>query len=244
MRLSKVLVATALAIGLTVGGATQADEIGGAEVITLNPSGLSGSALDERISFIEQRLDAQRKHAYYWQWGWTGVYGTGLVLNTARAIASEDNEHQADYVVGAVKAAGGVARMLLNPHPVRNGADPIRAMGGNTREAKARKLAKAEELLLDNAHVTKRRKSIKAHAANVLVNVAGGAIIWGLGAPTDAAISTIVGITVGTANILSVPGNGERDLADYKSRFGSSTARRWDWHLVPTMGGAAIQVTF
>jgi hypothetical protein len=166
-----------------------------------------------------------------------------MVIQSIRGGLSEDNEHQADYVVSAIKAAGGTARMLLSPHPGRNGADEIRAMGGNTREAKARKLAKAEELLLDTAHVSERRFSPKAHIANVLVNVAGGAIIWGLGAPSKALESTLVGIAVGTANIMSAPWDGDDDLAAYKARFGG-TARGWDWKIVPTLSGAAVQVTF
>jgi len=236
-----LIIVLAVAVGL--GGTARADDMGGAETITINPSGLSTSDLDARIAFIEGRLDASQKHAYYWQWGWMGVYGSGMVLQSIRAGLSEDNEHQADYVVSAVKAAGGVARMYFSPHPVRNGADPIRAMGGNTREAKARKLAKAEELLLASAKASDRRFSTKAHAANVLVNVAGGAIIWGLGAPSDALTSTRVGVAVGTANIMSAPWDGDDDLAAYKARFGG-TARGWDWKIVPTLSGAAVKVTF
>lgn len=232
-----------LAVAVGVAGTARADDMGAAETITVNPSGLSESELDARIDFIEQRLEATRKHAYYWQWGWTGFYGAGLVIQSLRAGLSEDNEHQADYVVSAIKAAGGVTRMILAPHPARNGADEIRAMGGSTREAKARKLAKAEELLLDSAHVADRRFSVKAHAANVLVNLAGGAIVWGLGAPSDALEATLVGIAVGTANIMSAPWKADDDLADYEARF-SGTARGWDWQVVPTLGGAAVQVTW
>ena len=222
-------------------GAARAEEM---QAVTANPSSLSSSELDSRIAFIEERLDAHRTHAYRWQWGWMGIYGAGLVVQSLRAGISEDNEHQADYVVSAVKAAGGVARMYLAPHPARNGADELREMSASSREAKARKLAHAEATLIENAKFTSRRKSLKAHAANVLVNVAGGAIIWGLGAPSDALSSTLVGIAVGTANIMSSPWYGEQDLADYKARFGSGSARGWDWKLVPTLGGAAVQVTF
>lgn len=228
----------ALAVTLGLSGTVRADDMGG--------SGFSVPAgdVDARIAFIEERLDAHRKHAYYWQWGWTSVYGSGLVIQSLRAGLSEDNEHQADYVVSAVKAAGGVARMLLAPHPGRLGADPIRAMGGSSPEAKARKLAKAEELLKANAERAEQRWSEKAHLANVGVNLAGGAIVWGLGAPSDALISTIVGIAVGTANIMSAPWYGDKDLAEYNARFGGATTRGWDWKIVPTMGGAAVHVTW
>ena len=232
-----------LAVFVGLSGTVRADDMGGAGTITVNPSRLSNAELDARIAFIEGRLDASRTHAYRWQWGWMGFYGTGLVIQSVRGGLSEDNEHQADYVVSAIKAAGGVARMYLSPHPARNGADPIRAMGGNTREAKARKLAKAEELLQESADVSDRRSSTKAHVANALVNVAGGAIIWGLGAPSDALSSTLLGIAVGTANILSAPWDSDDDLDAYKARFGG-TARGWDWKIVPTLSGAAVQVTF
>jgi len=237
------VLAVAVAVAVGLGGSARADDMGGAETITLSPSRLSDSELDARIAFIEDRLEAQRKHAYYWQWGWTGFYGAGLVVQSVRAGLSEDNEHQADYVVSAIKAAGGTARMLLAPHPGRNGADEIRAMGGSTREAKARKLAKAEEVLLATAKASDRRFSTKAHAANVLINLAGGAIVWGLGAPSAALEATLVGITVGTANILTSPWDGDDDLAAYKARF-TGTARGWDWKVVPTLSGAAVQVTF
>ena len=232
-----------LAVAVGVAGSARADDAGGAETITINPSGLSNAELDARIAFIEQRLDANQKHAYYWQWGWTGFYGAGLVVQTIRGGMSEDNEHQVDYAVSAIKAAGGVARMYFSPHPGRQGADPIRAMGGNTREAKARKLAKAEELLLASGHIADRRRSIKAHAGNVLVNVAGGAIIWGLGAPSKALESVLLGVAVGTANIFTAPWDANDDVDAYKARF-SGTARGWNWKVVPTMGGAAVQVNF
>jgi hypothetical protein len=233
-----LIIVVAVAVGLA--GSARADEM---QTITANPSGLSEAELDARIAFIEERLDATRKHAYYWQWGWTGFYGAGLVVQSIRAGVSEDNEHQADYVVSAIKAAGGVTRMLVAPHEIRNGADPIRAMGGNTREAKARKLVKAESMLLEAAHLSDRRFSKKAHAGNVLVNVAGGAIIWGLGAPSKALESTLVGIAIGAANILTMPWKNDDDLDAYKARFGGS-ARGWDWQIVPTLSGAAVQVTF
>ncbi len=241
MRLTTKLFTIVLAcsIGLA-SGVARADVVGGGGFSV--PS--SGSEIDQRIAFIEDRLDAHRKHAYYWQWGWMGVYASGLVLGTARAIASDDNEHQADYVVTAIKGAGGVARMYLAPHPARNGADELRAMPANSRDAKMRKLAAAEQLLMDNAKATERRWSEKAHAANVLVNLAGAGIIWGLGSPSDALASALVGITVGTANILSAPWYGEDDLAEYRSRFGVAQSPKMSWKVVPTLGGAALQVTW
>lgn len=234
----------ALAAAAALGGTAATAVADDVKTITSNPSSLSASELDARIAFIEERLDAHRKHAYYWQYGWTAAYGSGLVIQSVRAGVTKDDENRADYVVSAVKAAGGVARLLLRPHPATHGADPLREMGGDTREAKERKLAKAEEMLLGTAKFSDRRFSQKAHIANVLVNVAGGAIIWGLGAPLHAVQSTLVGIGVGASQIVSAPWYGDEDLDEYEARFSGGTTRGWDWKLVPTVGGAAVQVTF
>jgi hypothetical protein len=40
-----------------------------------------------------------------------------------------------------------------------------------------------------------------------------------------------------------MPWKNDDDLDAYKARFGGS-ARGWDWQIVPTLSGAAVQVTF
>jgi hypothetical protein len=49
---------------------------------------------------------------------------------------------------------------------------------------------------------------------------------------------------VGTLNIWSAPKRGIEDLNDYETRFGRKIADRFRWSIVPTLGGAARQVTF
>ena len=51
-------------------------------------------------------------------------------------------------------------------------------------------------------------------------------------------------VAVGTAQILSAPKRGIQDLEDYQTQFDLKTASRFDWMIVPTMGGAALRVTF
>jgi hypothetical protein len=43
---------------------------------------------------------------------------------------------------------------------------------------------------------------------------------------------------------LSAPKRGIQDLNDYETRFGMKTTSRFNWSIVPTMGGAALKVTF
>ncbi len=239
--------------------------------LTRNPPGLSDSELDERLAYLEERLDDGENYAKYWQWGWTGGYGLGIVVGVGKSISccsnrkagpggqrdpitgqvfgfhsrkEKRNEQRVTHIVTAVKGAIGTTRMLLMRHPGRHGADAMRAIEGDSRDAKLARLAKGEELLQNVAKSAERRWSWKAHAGNIGLNLAGAGFILGFGRESDAWESLGVGIGVGTLQILSAPKRGIQDLNDYETRFGMTTASRFNWSIVPTMGGAALKVTF
>ena len=212
--------------------------------ITRNPPGLTDSELDARLAFLEERLDGGEKYAKYWQWGWTGGYSLGIVIGTAQAIDEDENKKRTNHIVTAVKGVIGTSRMLFFPHPGRNGADAMREIPGDSREAKLQRLKKGEETLQRVAKRAKQRTNWKSHAGNIALNAAGGAFIFGFGRDKDAGISMGIGISVGTMQILSAPKRGIQDLSDYETKFGMKTASRFDWMIVPTMGGAALKVTF
>jgi len=239
--------------------------------ITRNPSGLSDSELDARLAFLEKRLDDGENYAKYWQWGWTGGYGLGIVVGVGKSISccsnrkagpggqrdpitgqvfgfhsrkEKRNEQRVNHIVTAVKGVIGTSRMLLSRHPGRHGADAMRAIEGDSREDKLARLDKGEELLQSVAKSAERRWSWKAHAGNIGLNLAGAGFIFGFGRESDAWESLGIGIGVGTIQILSAPKRGIKDLDDYETRFGMKTASRFNWSIVPTMGGAALKVTF
>jgi len=212
--------------------------------ITRNPPSLSDSELDARLAFLEKRLDAGEQYSKIWQWGWTGGYSVGMIVGSAQAIDTSNNKKRANYIVTASKGLIGTTRMLFFRHPGRNGADPMREISGNSREAKLQRLAEGEALLQKVAKRAEQRTNWKSHAMNVALNAVGGAFIFGFGRDKDAGISMGVGISVGTAQILTAPKRGIQDLEDYQTRFGMKTASRFDWMIVPTTGGVALQVTF
>jgi len=221
-----------------------APAVAGAQV-TRNPSALSDAELDERIAFIEERLDAGETYAKYWQWGWTGAYSMGVVIGTTQASLTDSGKNRANYVTTAVKGVIGTTRLVFWPHPGRNGADEIdESLFGTTRSAQERRLQRGEEILQEVADKATHRTNWKSHAANVGLNLVGAGFILGFGHATDAAESFGVGVAVGTAQILSAPKRGIQDLEDYQTRFGMKTSKRFDWSITPTLGGAALNVTF
>ena len=235
---------------------TQQDKPHG--TITRNPPGLSDSELDARLAFLEKRLDDGETWAKTWQWGWTTGYSLGIVIGVGKAIdccsnrkagfansvKEKRNEQRVTHIVTAAKGVIGTSRMLFWRHPGRNGADEMRAIKGDSREAKLTRLAKGEDVLQHVAKAAERRWNWKSHAGNIGLNLAGGAFIFGFGRDSDAWESMGIGIAVGTLQIFSAPKRGIQDLDDYQTRFGMKTASRFDWSIVPTAGGAAIQVTF
>jgi len=226
--------------------------------ITRNPAGLSDAELDARLAFLEQRLDDGETYAKYWQWGWTGGYSLGIVYGVGESIAccsnkksgpansvkKKRNEQRVNYIVTAAKAAIGTSRMLFWRHPGRNGADSMRAIEGDSREARLARLAEGESVLRAVAKRAEQRTDWRAHAGNIALNAAGAGFIFGFGRDSDAWESLGVGIGVGTLNILTAPKRGIQDLEDYETRFGMKTAERLRWSIVPTLGGAALQLTF
>ena len=120
----------------------------------------------------------------------------------------------------------------------------MRAVTGNSREARLARLAEGEVLLQAVAKRAQQRTDWRMHAGNIALNLAGAGFIFGFGRDSDAWESLGIGIAVGELSIWSEPQSGIQDLSDYQTRFGMKTASRFHWAIVPTMGGAAVMVTF
>jgi hypothetical protein len=241
MKELKIALVLAVFLATTAG----AQEIVGP--ISGNLSHLDDREIDARIAFIEERLDAGQRNARIWQYGFTGLYSLGIVTGTVRA-ATQDGDDQVAGIVGAVKGLFGTTRMLLAPHPGRLGADPVRAISGDSREARLERLERAEAQLYDVVMRTESRFSWKRHAANIGVNLAGGLIVGFVGDTTDAIVDSTVGFVVGEIMTFTMPWRSTRDVREYKERFGLASEPAVTWHIEPItrqgIRGAAIQLRF
>jgi len=206
-----------------------------------SPSVTADEEIDLRLGYIEERLDAGKRHARYWQNGWTGFYSASALAQTVFWLDADNNDDRINYLVGAVKATGGLLDMLLRPLPGRYGAAEIKSLEGPSHV----RLGKGEDLLQAAARRAQEKTTWKPHLKVLGVNLIGGAVILAFGDGGDALVSTAMGVAVAEANIWTQPTRPSSDLRDYQSRFQGMQARRGHrWQLLPFPGGAMLRTSF
>ena len=209
------------------------------------PASLTEEDIDQRLRFIEQRLNAAKPGAQRWQYGWTALFAANTAFSSFIAIRSSSGDNEAQYTVEAVKSAGALALMLLRPLPAVDGAEPLAAMPDTTLEQKTARLEAAEDLLRTNAKRARERTSFTRHLLAVTVHLVGSTAIAALGDVRDAAISNLTGIAVSQVHIWSQPWRAIGDLEAYERQFPTaSTAEALSWQLTPIPGGLGVTIHF
>lgn len=206
---------------------------------------ISDTELDQRLHFIETRLGGLNPNARRWQYGWTGFYAAAAIGQAALAIDEDDNDDETNYIVGTVKAAGALTQLLLKPLPAVKSYDRFQSMSSQTRAERLIKLEQGEALLRENADRALQRYGWKRHLIGIGANLLGGAVIAAWGDSSDALTSTVLGIAVSEATIWTEPRRAMTDLKDYRDNFRRErTSKVRNWQLVPTVGGAALHISF
>lgn len=206
--------------------------------------GMSDSEVDRRLTYLEERLDAHRDYAWWWWSGWTAFYSIGAGVEGVRAGLANGGATRADEIIGAVKATGGALYLLLYPLHAKDGADAVRALPGTTSDDRRRQLVVAEEQLQTNADESHLRYSWVRHALIIGINAVGAVIVWkGFDDVSRGWRSAGIGTAVGEISLWSRPWWAAEDWEEYQHRFEPGD-QRISWHIVPTVGGAALQVTF
>jgi len=213
------------------------------------PEPHSDEELDQRLHFLEARLDAGRLHAAAWSWGWLGIEGLGGVNEIVSATRESESSDRARNIVDAVKSSVGVADIVvLRPMPGRSGAAPLRALPGATFAEKRAQLVRGEAILLAAAARAEERLSWQSHLGNLAFNLAGSAVLLGLGHRDAAWVSLATGAAGGELEIWSEPWRAPRDLEDYRKLVAAGVALASDppvrWHGAFTGTGLALQLQF
>jgi hypothetical protein len=195
-----------------------------AEPAPADHASLSDVQIDQRIRFLEQRLDDSKTHGQIWFWSWLAINSGSMVGNGIVAGTRSEHDDQVNYATGAVLGAIGVADQFLRPLEARYGADPIRGLPEATREQKLAKLRAAEDQLRRNALRAEGRHQVLPYAGNAGLALAAGLVVglWGeQGAGIETGISTLIG---GAINILTEPGRPAQDWQSYLAMTGRRTA--------------------
>lgn len=208
---------------------------------------LSDAEIDRRLEFLTARLDAGRRHAALWQYGWLGVNAVGGIAPAVQAGFDDGTDRDYD-IIEASKGAIGVTYLLVAPMPGRHGADLIRAMPDATHADRAARLLEAERTLHETALRSEQRKQWLVHLGNLGLNLAGGIALFALGDPEKAGLSIGVDTAVGEVQILTQPWKPEKDWADYRAfvetGHASAVPTARSWHVVPARRGLALAVDF
>jgi hypothetical protein len=192
----------------------------------------------QRLAYLERSLDASRASIRLWQDGWTTVYGMAAITYTAMALDTDDSDDRTLHSLGALRAALATTLLTIRPHPGRDGADPVRAMGNASLDDR---LAAAERLLRDSAHRTQSKRRPARHLRNVLLNLGFGGLVWALGNKDDALPFTLMGIAGGEAVLLTLPEQPRHHLDLYKKQLGYRAPGERTWRLVARPGGLGVQ---
>jgi hypothetical protein len=185
---------------------------------------LSDAVIDERIRFIEERLDERQLHGQIWYWSWLSINSVATVGLGVFAGLADNTDDRVNDGVNAGIAALGVADVLFRPLEARLGAEPIRGLPDATREEKIDKLRAAEKLLQANAARAEERTDWTMHAANLGVATAAGLAIGLAGDPKDAAISAGANLIGGVIYLLSEPAGPTDDWKAYQKMTGKDVA--------------------
>jgi hypothetical protein len=204
---------------------------------------LPDNVIEQRIRFIEEKLDSHKTHGQIWYWGWMGIdAGSAIGLGI---IAGLDN-HEDDAVNNGVNAglgAIGVADLLLRPLEARHGADPIRSLPEETRDERIAKLRAGEEQMQRNAERASERTSVAMHAGNLFINGIAGVIVGLAGKTSDAIITSTTGAIGGEINIWTQPWGPETDWEDYKNMVGHRTdVTKVDVFMAALQDGATLNL--
>ena len=181
---------------------------------------LSDVEVTNRLTYIQGSLDGGRKAADLWWDGWLVGYSVSTFGQIAAQSGSHSEKQKQDLLVGAATTGLGAIGQLVFPLDAGFLADQLRAMPGDTPEARRAKLASAEGFLRRSAAQEEFGRSWKTHAIAGIVNLAAGLVIWRhYDRPArDGLLTFALGQFVSEVQIFTQPTKAVRDLHEYEHR--------------------------
>ena len=207
----------------------------------------SDEEVNDKLAFIERRLDAGTAEANRWSYAWFTTFGTLAVGQFGVALGVKDPGFRADMAVGAVSSAFGVLPFALLPFTPRFAASQLAAWPERTPEERRKKLVRAEELLKKSAEVERLGHGWVPQIAGIGVSVGFGLVLsLGYNRIRTGMMNTAVGIALVETQIFTQPTTAIDDWNDYQkgSLHGARHSHGTSIAIVPSPGGINIAGAF
>jgi hypothetical protein len=191
--------------------------------VSAQNSGDRDAEIAARLQFVEHALDAGRKSADRWWYGWLAAYGAAGIVQTSFAVTVEDSHQQQDLAIGALTSFVGAAGQFVFPLQAGRFARTLRTMPEGTADERRAKLAKGEAFLEKAAEQEAFGRSWKSQASSLAVNGGAGlatSLLFDRPA-RDGLITFAIGQAVSELQYFTQPLKAVRDLAAYRRQRGA-----------------------
>ncbi len=199
-----------------------------------------------RYGFIDAEMTRSASYARTWWTLWMVGYSAATAGSVAFGALTTSYDLRVDAYVDAVKSGLGLGSVALTLGRPFRAPGELHAMDASTIDARALRLARAEELLEKSAADQSLGTSWLAHVAGLGVNLGGAAILWfGYGQRGIVFVDLAVGAALGELQIITAPTDAIDTLRRYRAGdFTPRAERKLTWSIAPAPGGAGIRVAF
>jgi hypothetical protein len=209
---------------------------------------LQARSLDERLRYIDQRLQADAANARIWKYSWASIYAA-LAVGQFTAAPLVSRSTAKNLYVGGSAALIGLAPLLITPLKVIKDSRRVSELAAHPGDDPCAALFEIEELLKRDAENEALGRSALFHGGNVVFNLGLFFLIGaGFGHWTSATISLLTGIATGEIMIFTQPTGALRTLSEYRSgNFQVQPSRAAVWPvplLAPGLAGIGFTGSF
>lgn len=199
--------------------------------------------VEERLEWLEQRIQAEARGATLWESAWSVVDVGGVGYGIYSLSRQKTRGELAAGIVGVTKASLGVLAISILPLHATLGARELARRERDEQDRVAR-LDFAEKVLYRNVVDVEQRYTWRPHVLGLAVHLVGAAIIGALGDWKKAGTSFGIGIAVTEAQIWTRPWRARRDLREYRKQFGDVAPPWPPVRRALQVGAASIGLTF
>jgi len=209
---------------------------------------LQSRSLEERLRFLDERLQSDAANARIWRFSWAAIY-SALAVGQFTAVPLVSRSTRKDLYVGGTAALIGLAPLLITPLKVIKDSRRVKELATHEAADPCAPLFEIEELLQRDADNEALGRSALFHVGNVVFNTGLFFIIGaGFGHWTSATISLLTGIATGETMIFTQPVGALRTLREYRAGESHLTAPQRTVLLLPFGGpglaGIALHLAF